>query len=169
MCVFLEPIALYHERDLHRAGDGEWTAPYEPPAAWGGDRQALGRTRLVAAGDDVLLVTFGNGVRMSLRAASLLQEEGVSCAVMDLQWLSPLPLEDVVRHAAQFPAVVVVDESRRSGGVAEGLMAGLVDSGYQGGIARVNSEDSFVPLGPAAAEVLLGEQDVVGAVRRICG
>jgi len=141
----------------------------EPPSAWGGDGQALGRTRLVAAGDDVLLVTFGNGVRMSLRAASLLQEEGVSCAVMDLQWLSPLPLEDVVRHAAQFPAVVVVDESRRSGGVAEGLMAGLVDAGYRGDIARVNSEDSFVPLGPAAAEVLLGEQDVVDAVRRICG
>jgi len=168
VCVFLEPIALYHERDLHRAGDGEWTAPYEPPSAGSGDQQALGKTRMVAEGDDVLLVTFANGVRMSLRAARLLQEEGVSCAVMDLQWLSPLPLEDVARHAAQFRSVVVVDESRRSGGVAEGLMAGLADAGYGGVVARVNSEDSFVPLGPAAGEVLLGEQDVVDAVRRIC-
>src|SRR5262249_62386413 len=31
VCVFLEPIALYHERDLHEPGDGEWLAPYQPP------------------------------------------------------------------------------------------------------------------------------------------
>ena len=27
-CVFLEPIALYHTRDLHSPGDGGWVAPY---------------------------------------------------------------------------------------------------------------------------------------------
>ena len=31
VCVFLEPIALYHTRDLHEAGDGVWTAPYAAP------------------------------------------------------------------------------------------------------------------------------------------
>ena len=31
VCVFLEPIALYHTRDLHSDGDGGWLAPY--PAA----------------------------------------------------------------------------------------------------------------------------------------
>ena len=31
VCVFLEPIALYHERDLHEPGDGGWLARYEPP------------------------------------------------------------------------------------------------------------------------------------------
>ena len=29
--VFLEPIALYHTRDLHEPGDDRWTAPYAPP------------------------------------------------------------------------------------------------------------------------------------------
>ena len=28
VCVFVEPIALYHSRDLHEPGDGLWTAPY---------------------------------------------------------------------------------------------------------------------------------------------
>jgi len=32
--VFLEPIALYHERDLHEPGDDGWRAPYLPPDAW---------------------------------------------------------------------------------------------------------------------------------------
>ncbi|HEX4817351.1 MAG TPA: hypothetical protein VFV66_31805, partial [Nonomuraea sp.] len=27
VCVYLEPIALYHARDLHEAGDDEWAAP----------------------------------------------------------------------------------------------------------------------------------------------
>ena len=31
VCVFLEPIALYHTRDLHEPGDGGWTAEYPPP------------------------------------------------------------------------------------------------------------------------------------------
>ena len=33
--VFLEPIALYHTRDLHDLGDERWTAAYEPPDRWG--------------------------------------------------------------------------------------------------------------------------------------
>ena len=33
VCVFLEPIALYHTRDLHAEGDNGWLAPY---AAAGG-------------------------------------------------------------------------------------------------------------------------------------
>ena len=31
-CVFLEPIALYHTRDLLSPGDGGWVAPYPHPA-----------------------------------------------------------------------------------------------------------------------------------------
>jgi len=30
VCVFLEPIALYHTRDLHSEGDNGWLAPYAP-------------------------------------------------------------------------------------------------------------------------------------------
>src|SRR5207344_2006647 len=30
VCVFLEPIALYHTRDLYNDGDGGWLAPYPP-------------------------------------------------------------------------------------------------------------------------------------------
>ena len=34
VCVFLEPIALYHTRDLHQPGDGGWLARYDPPSLW---------------------------------------------------------------------------------------------------------------------------------------
>ena len=54
-------------------------------------------------------------------------------------------------------AVLVADETRRSGGVGEGVVTALVDAGFTGRIARVTSEDSFVPLGDAARTVLLSE------------
>ncbi|MGI8695981.1 MAG: thiamine pyrophosphate-dependent enzyme, partial [Mycobacteriales bacterium] len=31
LCVYLEPIALYHTRDLHAPGDNGWLAAYQPP------------------------------------------------------------------------------------------------------------------------------------------
>ncbi|AXT86713.1 MFS transporter [Aeromicrobium sp. A1-2] len=167
VCVFLEPIALYHERDLH-AGDAGWTATYAAPARWPAEAAyELGRVRTYGEGRDVLLVTFGNGVRMSLRAATQLADEGVGCTVLDLQWLAPLPREELLRATEGFAAVVVVDETRESGGVSESVVTALVDGGYPGRIRRVTSADSFIPLGPAADQVLLAESDVVEAVRAL--
>lgn len=157
VCVFLEPIALYHERDLYDEGDGLWREPPDSVAV------QPGSVRVYGTGGDVLLVTFGNGVRMSLRAARRLSARGVHAAVLDLQWLAPLPLAELLACAQSFPRVLVVDETRRSGGVSEAVVTALVDAGYRGRISRVTSRDSFVPLGPAAAEVLLSEDDVVSA------
>lgn len=83
---------------------------------------------------------------------------------MDLRWLAPLPEEALRRIAADFEAVLIVDETRRSGGVSEAVTTTLVDGGYQGKIARVTSADSFIPLGPAAETVLLGEEEIIAAV-----
>jgi 2-oxoisovalerate dehydrogenase E1 component len=109
-------------------------------------------------------VTFGNGVTLSKRAAHTLAARGVASTVLDLRWLAPLPVEAVTRIADEFAAVLVVDETRHSGGVSEGIVSALVDSRYEGRLARVTSADSFIPLGPSAETVLLGERDIVAAV-----
>ena len=49
---------------------------------------------------------------------------------------------------------------RRSGGVGEGVIAALVDGGFVGAARRIASADSFVPLGPAAQQVLIGEDAI---------
>jgi 2-oxoisovalerate dehydrogenase E1 component len=166
VCVFLEPIARYHTRDLLEDGDGDWTASYVAPDA-ARPCTPLGEVGVYGEGRDVLLVTFGNGVHLSRRAAATLTASGLTSTVLDLRWLAPLPVEAVTAIAAEFGAVVVVDETRRSGGVAEGVVAALVDSGYDGRLSRVTSADSFIPLGPSAETVLLGESDIVDAVHRL--
>jgi 2-oxoisovalerate dehydrogenase E1 component len=165
--AFLEPIALYHERDLFEPGDGRWTAPYAGPGEWAEQHVPIGEGRLVRDGDDVLVVSWANGLRMSLRAARRLAGDGVSCRVLDLRWLAPLPVEQLVEHATAVGRVLVVDETRRSGGVGEGVIAALVEGGFGGPIARVAAVDTFVPLGGAANLVLVGEDDVVEAVHAL--
>jgi 2-oxoisovalerate dehydrogenase E1 component len=161
--VFLEPIALYHERDLLAAGDDGWLArlPAEIPHC------PVGSARCHGDGRDLTIVTFGNGLRMSLRAAGRLAADGIGCRVLDLRWLAPLPAEDLLREASATGRVLVADETRRTGGVAEGVISALADAGFTGRVRRVASEDSFIPLGDAAAAVLLSEAAIEAAAWEI--
>ncbi|NUP22634.1 MAG: MFS transporter [Streptomyces sp.] len=154
--AFLEPIALYHTRDLHEEQDNAWLAPYPPPA----EHVPIGRARTYGTGADLTLVTFGNGLPLSLRAARRLERQGIACRVLDLRWLAPLPVDDLLREARATGRVLVVDETRRTGGVSEGVVTALVDAGFTGAIRRVTSVDSFIPLGRAAQLVLVSEADV---------
>ncbi|WP_436837662.1 thiamine pyrophosphate-dependent enzyme [Micromonospora rifamycinica] len=167
--VFLEPIALYHTRDLYEPGDGEWMGSYAEPGAWAAGHVPIGRARVYGVGsaEDITIVTFGNGVRMSLRAASTLADEGIGSRVVDLRWLAPLPVADLIREASATGRVLVVDETRRSGGVGEGILATLVDAGYVGAARRVAAVDSFVPLGPAARHVLVSEDAITQGARTL--
>jgi len=167
VCVYVEPIALYHERDLYEVGDQGLLAPFQRAAhPYAGDF-SLGQVGTLETGRDVLLLTFGNGVRMSRRAARRLAAAGISCGVVDLQWVAPLPVEQMRAAADEYPAVLVVDETRSSGGIGEGVISALVRGGYSGRLDRVCSRDSYVPLGPAADHVLLAEQDIVDHVRHL--
>lgn len=156
---FLEPIALYHEKDLHDDGDGGWLTDYPPP----GSALLPGEVGVYDAdARDVLIVTYANGVRMSLRAARRLAlDHQVRARVLDLRWLSPLPFAQVRAHAEQCAGVLVADEARASGGgVADALVADLVEHGFRRPLRTVRSADSYVPLGPAASTVLLSADDI---------
>jgi 2-oxoisovalerate dehydrogenase E1 component len=163
--VFVEPIALYHERDVYAPGDRGWLAPYPGFT----EHMPIGRAGVYGNGDDVTLVTFGNGVRMSIRVAARLADDGIRARVVDLRWINPLPVGDILREASATGRVVVADETRHAAGVGEGVVTALVENGYTGRIARVASRDSYVPLGDAATLVLLGEEDIERAARRIVG
>jgi 2-oxoisovalerate dehydrogenase E1 component len=158
VCVFLEPIALYHARDALEEGDDGWVA------APNDQHVPIGSGRLYADGSDLTIVTWANGLHLSARVAHRLAEEkGIRARILDLRWLAPLPVEDVLREANATGHLLVVDETRRTGGVSEGILAELVDAGFEGRMARVTSKDSFVPLGDAARLVLVSEEEIEAA------
>jgi len=155
--VYLEPIALYHQRDVLAAGDGGWLAADD------GEHVPIGRARTYGDGSDLTIATFGNGVPMSLRAARTLADAGIAARVLDLRWIAPLPVDDLLSAARATDRVLVADETRQSGGVGEGVVTALVEHGHRGPIGRVASQDSFVPLGSAASHVLLSEEQITEA------
>jgi 2-oxoisovalerate dehydrogenase E1 component len=157
--VFVEPIARYHTADLLEPGDKLWMAVPDPKV-----HVAIGRARTYGDGRDLTILTFGNGLYMSLRVARRLQARGIYARVVDMRWICPLPVDDMLREATATGRVLVVDETRRSGGVAEGVLAALVDVGFGGRMRRVTSKDSFVPLGEAAKLVLLSEVEIEAAI-----
>jgi 2-oxoisovalerate dehydrogenase E1 component len=161
VCVFLEPIARYHTTDLHEEGDAGWLAPFEPSPA---DHVPIGSGRTHGHGSDLTIVTWANGLFLSLRAQRRLADEhDVTARILDLRWLAPLPREQLLAEARATGRVLVVDETRRSGGVGEGVLAELVEGGFRGVMRRISARDSLVPLGAAAELVLVSEDQIVAA------
>jgi 2-oxoisovalerate dehydrogenase E1 component len=161
VCLYLEPIALYHTKDLHSDGDEQWLTPLT------GEQAPIGRARTHGDGTDLTILTFGNGVWMSLRVARLLERHDISVRVVDLRWLAPLPVDDMIRDAQATGRVLIVDETRETGGVGEGVLATLLAHGYRGLVDRVASRDSFIPLGDAALQVLLSEDTIEAAAIKL--
>ncbi len=165
--AFLEPIALYHEKDLHAPGDGGWLCRY-PPA---GEVARLGEPRLWIDGDgsddrDLLIVSYANGLRLSLVAARRLRDRGIRARVLDLRWLAPLPHREIAEQARLCGAVLVVDECRRTGGgVAEAILAALAENDETRALrtARHTAADTYIPLGPAAQLCLPSAESIESA------
>jgi 2-oxoisovalerate dehydrogenase E1 component len=161
--VALEPIALYHQRDLYETSDGQWLAEPAPSAAKFGEPRLYHETAR-----DLLIVSYGNGLWLSLRVAHKLAEQyRIAARVLDLRWISPLPAAHVARHALETGRVLIVDECRHSGNVSEALAAALIELDPIPRSLRVTAADSFVPLGEAAKLVLVSEAEILDAALRL--
>ena len=190
--LFLEPIALYLVRDLYDSGDGLWMTKFPAP---GGCTAAapFSKARVYEPGGvgldgsechdrspptstcDLLIVSWGNGLWRSLRAARRLERDNdLRVRVVDLRWLQPLDLETLITQSRRAGSVLVVDEGRRTGGLSEAVVTAIVeglsphddpdDPGEGRGapnLARVCAEDSFVTLGPSWEQLLPSEDRIV--------
>ncbi|MGC1494575.1 MAG: thiamine pyrophosphate-dependent enzyme [Sulfitobacter sp.] len=159
--VFVEPIALYPMRDLLEPGDGAWMCQYPAPD----QRIALGQVGVHGDGDDLAIVTYGNGHFLSRQAQHDLAVKGVNARVIDLRWLAPLPVE-AMRAAVGERPVLIVDECRQTGGQAEALMAHFAEAGHRN-VARLTAEDSFIATGPAYGATLPSRAGIVTAAQAL--
>jgi len=79
VCVFLEPIALYGERDLLEKGDGGFTSPYAPASLEA--HVPIGAGRLWREGDDPERPLHEPSCRGAPRARARRAREGLRSAV----------------------------------------------------------------------------------------
>jgi len=158
--IFLEPIALYGAKDLHKDGDGAMSFAYPPLE----ERTPFGKVGVDGKGKDVAIISYANGAYLSRRAIKRLKtEHGIKARLIDIRWLKPLPIDAIVKAAKGAKHLLIVDECRATGSMSEELITGLMERGVTAPIARVTAKDSFIPLGPAAYTVLPSETDIIDA------
>jgi 2-oxoisovalerate dehydrogenase E1 component len=164
VCAFLEPIALYMSKDLYEKDDNQWCFDYPAP---GQGLDPFAARVYHPEADDLLIVSYGNGVPMALRVARTLQEEqGIQVRVLDLRWIKPLDREALAEHAGACKAVMVFDEGRPDGGIGEGIVTALVEAGRADRpIRRLTGADCYIPLADAANLVLAAESSLLEQCR----
>ncbi|KMW59365.1 Branched-chain alpha-keto acid dehydrogenase, E1 component [Candidatus Rhodobacter oscarellae] len=160
LVVFLEPIALYPMRDLHEAGDGGWMTTYPGPD------QSIGFGEVGVQGDgsDLAIVSFANGYYLSCQAQARLAKDGINARVIDTRWLNPLPEQALLEAVKGADRVLIVDETRRTGGLSEALMA-LFTEGCDLPTSRLAAEDSFIATGPAYGATMPSADSIYEAAK----
>ena len=110
--IFIEPIALYMKKDLHQDGDNLWAFDYVAP------QDALpmpvGELGIYGEGEDVCIISYGNGYYLSRQAEQILSSQGIKSTLVDLRWLAPLNEQAILDIAKQHKHVLIVDECRKN-------------------------------------------------------
>ncbi len=105
-----DPV-LFHEVRSLRFLRGE--VPTDPDFA-----VPLGRAAIAREGDAVTVVTYGQMLHDSLRAAEVVAQDGISVEVIDLRTLLPLDYETVYASVGKTRRALVVNEAHRNAGPA---------------------------------------------------
>lgn len=168
--IFLEPIALYMKKDLLEEGDNLWSFDYVPPQD--SVQMQLGELGIHGDGQDLCILSYGNGFYLSRQAQEKLAEMGIHLTVVDLRWLAPLNEQGILDAIADFDKVLVVDECRRTGSISEAICTIIIEANQANNqsivLDRITAEDSFIPLGSASYEVLPDTQSIVDKVSQMC-
>jgi len=165
--VYVEPIAAYMTRDLHDEKDGLWTSVYPEP---GGDEQtSLGKIGQHGTGTDLAMISYGNGYRLCRQAKRILAaEHGLQARVLDLRWLAPLALDEILAAIASCDRVLIVDECRGTGSQSEAIATLIRErTDRSDKIGRVVADDSFIPLGRASTLTLPSRDSIVDAALKL--
>jgi 2-oxoisovalerate dehydrogenase E1 component len=157
--MYLEPKFLYNYRPTSASMPGDdYIVPF-------------GKAKIRKAGNDVTLISYGNAVHISLRAAQRLADEGISCEVIDLRSLAPWDKQAVFASVKKTGRAVIAHEHYLNVGFGAEIASTLSTEMFRyldAPVRRVASKD--VPVGFAKSlegAILLNEDDVMHEVRRV--
>ena len=135
--MFLEPKFLYNYRPSSSSLPGDdFIIPF-------------GKAKIRRPGTDITLVSYGNAIHLSLKAAEeLAQEHGISCEVIDLRSLKPWDEKTVFASVRKTNRAVIAHEHYLNvglGGEIASCITSELFSVLDAPVGRVASKD--VPVG----------------------
>jgi transketolase len=101
-----------------------------------------GKGITIRDGSDCTLAACGITVKMALEAAELLQQEGISCRVLDMFCVKPIDSELLEKAARETGCIVTCEEHNILGGMGSAV-AESVSETYPVPIKRIGVQDMF--------------------------
>ncbi len=163
--IFSETPAIFVEgRGLFSMTDDVPEKPY---------RVRFGQAVIRRPGKDATVVAIGSMVPVAMRAASIMEKEGVGVEVVDPRTLSPLDRRTICGSVLKTGRLVVADPAWQSFGAAAEIMATVAENlgdRMKSKPARVTLPDSHTPMSLALEpEFYPDENDIAAAIRRSLG
>jgi pyruvate dehydrogenase E1 component beta subunit len=154
--VYLENLKLY--RSIKgEVPEGYYTTP-------------LDKAAVAKAGEDISIITYGGLVPVCMKAAEMLEKEGINAEVIDLRTVSPLDIETIGKSVEKTGRVVVAQEAQRQAGIGSAVMAEISERfimSLEAPIGRVSAPDSVYPFGAAENDWLPQVDDVINSVKNV--
>ncbi len=142
--IYLEQKFLYRRLKEELPG-GDWIEP-------------LGKLRVARSGRHATIVTYANGVPMSLQAADALAKDGFDIEVLDLRTLVPWDWQGVLASVKKTGRVLIVHEATRTAGLGAEIAATISDLAFDqldAPLRRVTAPDVPTPAETSLEAVLL--------------
>jgi acetoin:2,6-dichlorophenolindophenol oxidoreductase subunit beta len=106
------------------------------------------KPQLMKEGKDITLVGTSFSAHMCLQAASLLDEKGIACDVIDLRVINPLDVSTVIESVKKTGKLCVVDGGWRTCGLAGEVIVRVMEQ-IDFGTLKANAKRITLPDAPA--------------------
>jgi len=154
--IFVENRMLYNMKG--DCPEGEYIVP-------------LGRANIMKEGSDVTIISWSRMVHTSLAAASLLEKDGISCEVIDLQTLVPLDKATIIGSIKKTGKAVIVHEAVKTSGFGAEVAAIIADEAFsylKSPIKRVTAPDTPIPYAAKLEDAFIPDEGkIISAVKSI--
>ena len=131
----------------------------------------LGVADIKREGTDATIVARSLMVPVALKAADVLQKEGVSCEVVDPRTIRPLDIETIIKSVKKTNRVVIAEESHPFCGIAAEIGSEITERAFDyldAPVKRVSGADVPMPYAKNLEELAVPTVDqIVAAVREV--
>ncbi len=158
------PVVIFEDKMMYQlkgaVPEGDYTIPF-------------GHADVKRRGADVTVVATSSMVQVALRAAELLEQDGISAEVIDPRTTVPLDVETLVESAKKTSRCIVVDEGYQRFGVTAEIAAAIGEGAFHyldAPVTRIGAMDVPVPFSPVLEDLTVPTPEaVVAAARALCG
>jgi 2-oxoisovalerate dehydrogenase E1 component len=155
------PVLVLEHKRLYRSARG--------PVPPGHHVEPIGRARIVRAGRDATVVTYGAGVAWAVAAADALAAEAIAqVEVVDLRSLRPWDRDTVLDSVRRTSRALVLHEAPLTGGFGAEIAAVIGTEAFawlDAPVSRVGGLDTPIPFAPPLEAVWSAESRLGPALR----